>query len=421
MTVSSPEKEKQYDAFISYSNNDKEIVRLVVDRLKKWGLKLFVDFEAILPGDRFAEKLEGGLNLSKACIVFLGASGLTPWQTNEFRVAISLETSTLLSLRVIPVILPGANEAALPSFLQAYSWVDFRNGASDTEAFHRLVAGVNGSVESNAETHDIPTGSLFARKSTRELFEHLSPFDLSEIDYDMSLPLTDLARLVKLHHPTIATTQILEELSKARASVYDAKYGDRTRQDDERFMDIEAWQLELEGIVSRLGLQRPDNSRALVVGIGNGNERPRLYERFKKLSITDVSPESLRRAEAIFPKAEKCVAAAEDLHFAQDGAFDIYIALRTFQSSFFNIRHAAFEANRVLRRGGIAVISVPNVYVGTKGVAKGLQSGDGTSLDPNLSWSTADSIRRALLTAEFDCGIQTGLFEIYVTGKKLAP
>jgi SAM-dependent methyltransferase len=412
---------KTYDAFISYSHADREVVKQIAEALKAQSLQVFLDSDVILPGDRFQEVLESGLKQSGACIVFIGPKGATNWQTNELSAAIRRETSTR-SFRVIPVVLPGTDEKLLPIFLEAYAWVDYRSGADDREALLRLAAGVKGSVETGAQRQSVPDGSFFARSSTRELFEEYSPLDLSGIDYDTSLPLTDLARLVKLHHPEMSNSAILENLSKARASVYDAKYGDRTEKDDERFMDFEAWQLELEGIVSRLGLHRPDTARALVVGIGNGNERPRLYSRFQKLTITDVSPTSLSRCEPIFPRAITQHAAAEDLAFAQDGEFDIYISLRTFQSSFFNIRHAAFEANRVLRRGGIAVISVPNVYVGPTAVGKGLQSGDGrVALDANRSWSIADAIRRALLTAEFDCGIQTGLFEIYVTGRKVAP
>jgi SAM-dependent methyltransferase len=411
---------KSYDVFVSYSHRDLEVVRGIAAALKADGFSLFVDYESILAGDRFEDKLETGLSASRACIVCVGPGGPTPWQANELRAAIRAETANS-SLRVIPLVLPGGSENLLPAFLQAYSWVDYRGGADDREALARLAAGVRGSVEAGPEKKDIPKDSFFVRQSTRALFEQHAPVDLSGIDYDTSLPLTDLARLVKLHHPQMSTTAILDTLSKARASVYDSKYANRTPQDDERFMDYEAWQQELEGIVSRMGLHRPDTLRAVVVGIGNGNERPRLYERFKKLTVTDVSPASLKRCESAFPRSDIQLAAAEELGFAESGSYDLYISLRTFQSSFFNVRHAAFEANRVLRRGGIAIVSVPNVYVDSKGVGKGLQSGGSAALDANLSWSTADAIRRALLTAEFDCGIQTGLFEIYITGHKLAP
>jgi SAM-dependent methyltransferase len=408
-----------FDAFISYARTDAGIVKRIVDILRTERFRVFLDIDTIRPGDRFEEGLEAGLLSSRACVVFVGPTGPTSWQANELRAAIREETAGA-SLRVIPVVLPSAKLESLPLFLRAYSWVDYRNGPDDAEAFQRLATGIRGSVESQAIITAVPDDSLFARNSTKVLFEQHSTLDLTGIDYSTSLPLTDLAKLVKLHQPDLSMAVIIEKLSMARASVYDAKYADRRPPEDERFLDFESWQQELESIVSRL-IDRPDLTNALVVGIGNGNERPRLYDRFKSLTLTDVSPASLKRCESLFLTATLQHAAAEDLSCCKSGAFDLYISLRTFQSSFFNIRHAAFEANRVLRRGGIAIVSVPNVYLGSRAIGKGLQRGDGTGLDANLSWTAADMIRRSLLVAEFDCGIQTGLFEIYVTARKLAP
>jgi hypothetical protein len=50
--------------------------------------------------------------------------------------------------RVIPVLLPGAPDTSLPSFLALYTWVDLRGVAGDgrepPDAFHRLVSGIRG-------------------------------------------------------------------------------------------------------------------------------------------------------------------------------------------------------------------------------------------------------------------------------------
>lgn len=414
--------DKTYDVFVSYARRDRSFVDRIVRCLEARGCRVFYDGHTtcVRPGDRWEDRLEEGLLGSTSCVVFVGAPGPTEWQSQEMRAAIREETSRS-GLRVIPVLLPKASESSLPPFLRRYDWVDFRSGADDEDAFKRLLAGVKGVVESGADIDDVPADSLFARTSTRELLERFSPFDLTGVDYDTSLPLHDLARLVKLHHPRTPLPRILKGLLRARSKVYDEKYSRRTEREDERYLNFEGWQQELDAIVARAGNHRPEASRALVVGIGNGNERPRLYSRFRELTVVDISPASLDRAARHFPAARRHEASAEALSFAADGSYDVYIALRTFQSSFFNVRHAAFEANRVLRRDGVAVISVPNVYVGAKKAGKGLQRGDGFVLDPNLSWGIADSIRRALLTAEFDCGMQTGLFEIYVTGKKVAP
>ena len=50
---------------------------------------------------------------------------------------------------MIPVLLPGCpepEEAKMPSFLTRVTWVDFREGLDDSEAFKNLVAGIRGVV-----------------------------------------------------------------------------------------------------------------------------------------------------------------------------------------------------------------------------------------------------------------------------------
>jgi hypothetical protein len=49
--------------------------------------------------------------------------------------------------RVIPVLLPDApdpREKPLPRFLSRLTWVDFRAGLDDADAFNRLVSGIKG-------------------------------------------------------------------------------------------------------------------------------------------------------------------------------------------------------------------------------------------------------------------------------------
>jgi hypothetical protein len=51
------------------------------------------------------------------------------------------------SLRVIPVLLPGADDKdkdTVTPFLRLLTWVDFRAGLDDRKAYRRLVAGIRG-------------------------------------------------------------------------------------------------------------------------------------------------------------------------------------------------------------------------------------------------------------------------------------
>ena len=82
------------------------------------------------------------------CAVFVGPSGLGPWQNEEMRAAIDRRVDESdRRFRVIPVLLPGAERAersSLPTFLAATTWVEFRDSLDDADAFHRLVCGIRG-------------------------------------------------------------------------------------------------------------------------------------------------------------------------------------------------------------------------------------------------------------------------------------
>lgn len=110
------------------------------------GLKPFLDKWHLVPGEPWEEALEEALDRSKTCAVFLGPSKLGPWENEEMRVALD-ERVRNKSFRVIPVLLPGAepkDRKTLPRFLSRLTWVDFRAGLDDKDAFRRLVAGIRG-------------------------------------------------------------------------------------------------------------------------------------------------------------------------------------------------------------------------------------------------------------------------------------
>src|SRR5262249_53912846 len=137
----------QYDVFLSHNGNDKPSVERLALRLEtEAGVRPFLDKWHLVPGEPWQEALEKALDDSATCAVFLGSHGLGPWENEEMRSALD-ERVREQSLRVIPVLLPGANpkdEKTLPRFLRRLTWVDFRAGINDHEAFRRLVAGIRG-------------------------------------------------------------------------------------------------------------------------------------------------------------------------------------------------------------------------------------------------------------------------------------
>ncbi len=139
--------EYQYDVFLSHNSKDKPAVEWLAAKLTdQVRLTVFLDIWNLVPGDPWQEDLENALAASQTVAVFLGPAGISGWHNEELRNALNTRVSDH-DRRVIPVLLPGTTMPEnddIPTFLQRLTWVDFRSGLDDENAFHRLVAGVKG-------------------------------------------------------------------------------------------------------------------------------------------------------------------------------------------------------------------------------------------------------------------------------------
>ena len=135
-----------YDAFLSHNSADKPAVTELAHRLRKAGVEPFLDAWHLVPGEPWQEALEGALDSSRTCVVFVGPAGFGTWENEEMRSALSRRVANP-EFRVIPAILPGAvlpDRGRLPRFLSRLTWVDFRPGLDDAAAFDRLLDGIRG-------------------------------------------------------------------------------------------------------------------------------------------------------------------------------------------------------------------------------------------------------------------------------------
>ncbi len=137
----------QYDVFLSHNSQDKPSVKWLAQKLEDEAkLTVFLDIWNLVPGDPWQEGLENALDASRTVAVFLGPAGISGWHNEELREALSNWVDDP-ERRVIPVLLPGTTmpeKDEIPPFLERLSWVDFRPGLKDEDAFHRLVAGIKG-------------------------------------------------------------------------------------------------------------------------------------------------------------------------------------------------------------------------------------------------------------------------------------
>jgi tetratricopeptide (TPR) repeat protein len=142
-----PETDFKYDVFLSHNGKDKPAIEAIARLLRdEHNLKAWLDKWNLIPGEAWQEGLENALDECQTYAVFLGPSGIGPWENEEMRSAIE-ERVQDKNRRVIPVLLPGApdnKDLNLPRFLRRATWVDFRSGLDDKEALYRLYCGIIG-------------------------------------------------------------------------------------------------------------------------------------------------------------------------------------------------------------------------------------------------------------------------------------
>jgi len=151
------EAQGKYDVFLSHNSKDKPIVKEVAERLKRLGLRPWLDVERLVPGKSWVAALQKVIADIPCAAVFFGPAGIGPWEQEEMEGFLLEFVGS--GARVVPVILPNAPpELELPAFLRTKTWVNLRHwqDAADDD-FYRLVCGVIG------KEPDAPLGGLKAR------------------------------------------------------------------------------------------------------------------------------------------------------------------------------------------------------------------------------------------------------------------
>ncbi|MDP2316751.1 MAG: TIR domain-containing protein [Pseudomonadota bacterium] len=130
-----------FDVYLSYNSADRAAVLAIAERLKGVGLRVWIDVWEIVPGQRWNDQIEGKFDEVATAAIFVGRSGLGPWQRLETEVL--LEQLVRRGRPIIPVLLENCPEdPKLPPYLGQRMWVDFRR--PETDPFRHLVWGITG-------------------------------------------------------------------------------------------------------------------------------------------------------------------------------------------------------------------------------------------------------------------------------------
>jgi hypothetical protein len=130
---------EHFDVFLCHNSQEKAEVIEIANQLKQRGIVPWLDKWELRPGLSWQELLESQITNIRSAAVFVGSSGLGPWQKRELRAF--LNEFTERDCPIIPILLPNASEKPqLPIFLKGMTWVDFRQ----SDAMENLIWGITG-------------------------------------------------------------------------------------------------------------------------------------------------------------------------------------------------------------------------------------------------------------------------------------
>jgi hypothetical protein len=78
-----------FDVFMCHNSEDKPAVREISQKLVREGIKPWLDLEQIPPGTSWQTALGQQIESIKSAAVFVGESGLGPWQNQEIQALLS--------------------------------------------------------------------------------------------------------------------------------------------------------------------------------------------------------------------------------------------------------------------------------------------------------------------------------------------
>jgi len=268
----------------------------------------------------------------------------------------------------------------------------------------------------------LPDTSLFATKQISEIIKE--QLKGKNINIDISIDNWDFTLRDIINYCSYSKQDYSDDIAKAieeaRGYAYDKKYSDYSYDKDVRGLNAQ-WADEIRSILNRLNiLDGYDSYNIIDVGEGNGLEAKALFQNNSNLTIVNISQSSLAQAKEIFTEANFILNSAENLIGVFTCSQDIYISLRVYQSSFFDINKAIEEAYRVLKPEGCIILSVANGFIGENNeIIPGLVIPGSRIVDRNRPYTIADCIRRKLTLLNFNnIGIETGYGEIFIYARR---
>lgn len=189
----------------------------------------------------------------------------------------------------------------------------------------------------------------------------LGGYEISKEELNINKDKNSLVNLLQKKY-RIEYLKALHLVEESIAKAFDIKYATYNYIEDVRSIDLE-WKKDFVLFYKKSKTEPVFTNKIINVGIGGGIEAATLFSDCLNITFVDIAQDSLRKIKINFPHSNIINSSADNLTTIPDDSFDMYVSLRTYNSSFFNIRKAVCEAYRVLKPNGLIIISIANGFL----------------------------------------------------------
>ncbi|MFE1782466.1 class I SAM-dependent methyltransferase [Streptomyces sp. NPDC059506] len=191
-----------------------------------------------------------------------------------------------------------------------------------------------------------------------------SGFALSRSDVNANRGKVALASLICQRYG-IDYEEADRAVNDALSEAFDAKYGTYDYAYDARAANAR-WTDDFKSVYGRSSTRPLSTANIINVGVGAGYEAAALFSDCPQITFVDIAESGLASIGERIPSSRTVVSSAEDLSALPEKNFDLYVSLRTYNSSFFDTSAAVSEAHRVLKPGAVIIVSVANGFLYTQ-------------------------------------------------------
>jgi hypothetical protein len=168
-------------SFLSHNSRDKPAVEVIQGLLERGNLErgdrpipCWFDKHDLRSQGTWMSQLEDAVATCGAAVVFYGPDGRGPVHKYEIELLLkrAMYEQGRDAIRLVLVLLPGAEQSAIQGFISLHMWADFRNGLDDAAALQRLRAFILGEAPKSG-----PGDDPMVPKPEIEPYRGLEPFE----------------------------------------------------------------------------------------------------------------------------------------------------------------------------------------------------------------------------------------------------